>query len=618
MTNVVIKKDVPIRMRDGVILYADIYSPEGEKCPALLCRMPYNKSNPLISYPALDPIRAAREGYVVVIQDTRGRYASEGIFYPFSYEADDGYDTVEWVASQKWCNGKVGMYGVSYFGMTQWLAAIASPPHLKAIFPSLTSSQCYNGWTYQGGAFALGFNISWILPILAPDTLNKQAYFNSKAKKEHSALMLAIDKMCEWFKFLPLNEIPIFRNGAAYYYDWLSHPNNDDYWRKWDIEKKYQNITVPAYNLGGWYDIFLGGTLHNFVGMREYGKTSQVRRNQKIIIGPWHHSVPVSNVVGEVNFGAVTNPAFFDLDGLQIRWFDYWLKDIDNGIADEPPVLIFVMGENYWREEKEWPLSRTRYVNYYFHSRGCANSLYGDGYLSPEKPIANEPPDNYLYNPINPVPTKGGGLCCWSGAVCGGAFDQREMETREDVLVYTSEVLKEDIEVTGEITIILFATSSALDTDFTGKLIDVYPSGYARNLTDGIIRARYRESLIREKLIKPGKVYQYIIDLIATSNVFKKGHSIRVEISSSNFPRFDRNPNTGGIFGFDKILKPAFQTVFHNSKYASYIRLPIIPRSNQISQNKKEWAGCFSGKSWSPIRPSMGPGSDKKMQKKVL
>jgi len=578
MARLIVEKNVPARMRDGTVLSADVYRlDDSERRPVLLTRTPYNKSLPLLSYLPLDPLRAAEAGYVVVVQDSRGRFASEGTFYPFLNEAADGYDTVEWAAAQPWSNGNVGMYGISYFGATQWLAATTAPPHLKAIFPSLTASDYHEGWTYQGGAFALGFNLSWTMAILAPETLMRQAKTNSQAAEDLGRVLAGVDQMHDWFRTRPLSAFPLFRLGAPYYYDWLSHADEDDYWNRWKIEAHYAHITVPAYNLGGWHDIFLGGTIRNFLGMCSQGKTREARDGQKLLIGPWAHTVPYSNVVGEVDFGLAASPLAADLDGLHLRWFDRWLKGVNNGISEEPPVRLFVMGANTWRNEHEWPLARTRYVNYYLHSDGRANSLHGDGGLSPEKPAA-EKPDVYLYDPRNPAPTRGGGLCCWAGSVPDGAYDQRPVEERPDVLVFSTPVLESDIEVTGPITVTLFAASSAPDTDFTAKLVDVHANGFARNLTDGIIRARYRESTRTAKLIEPGRVYEYTLDLWATSNVFKAGHRIRLEISSANFPRFDANPNTGRVCAGEAEVQPALQTVFHDTDRPSCVRLPIIPQ----------------------------------------
>ena len=551
---VIYERNVPTPMRDGTVLYADIYRPDAEGTyPVLLQRTPYNKSLPAVTGLMGDVLRFAGAGYVVVV-----------------------HDTVEWCAAQPWSNGKVGMFGASYVGATQWLAALARPPHLVAIAPVVTASDYHDGWTYQGGAFALGFNLSWTLAYLAPDTALRRASALPDFPQRFAALVQAIDHLPEVFRRLPLGAQPELEGLAPYYFEWLAHPDEDEYWRRWKIEEHYGQIEVPALNVGGWYDIFLGGTIRNFTGMRERGATPQARRGQKLLIGPWFHGIPwLANPVGDVDFGLASTALAFDFDGLQLRWFNYWLKGVDNGILDEPPVRLFVMGANVWRDEQEWPLARTQYTDYYFHSNGRANSRHGDGVLSTEPPGA-EPPDSYLYDPRDPVPTRGGGLCCSASFTRGGAFDQRCVEARPDVLVYTTPPLERDLEVTGPVRVTLWAASSAPDTDWTAKLVDVAPDGFARNLTDGIIRARYRESFARPSLIEPGRIYEYQIDLWATSNLFKAGHRVRVEVSSSNFPRFDRNPNTGRPLGADADLEPALQRVFHDADHPSRITLPVI------------------------------------------
>ncbi len=573
-----IETNLSVPMRDGTILYADVYRPEAPgPFPVLLQRTPYDKSAPL-SMNMLDPLKAAKRGYAVVIQDTRGRYTSGGEFYAFKDDINDGYDTVEWAAAQPWSSGKVGMYGASYVGATQWLAAMARPPHLAAIVPNVTASNYHEGWTYQGGAFELGFNVSWTLLQLTLANLSNISTTKDVTPDRRQQLIEAVDSMETAFQSLPLQAFPPLKDGLAdYFYDWLAHPDYDGYWDNLCIEKHHPNLHVPAYNLGGWYDIFLGGTIRNFLGMREKSATADSRRGQRLLIGPWQHGARGTSLVGSQYFGIAADAMAIDLDGEHFRWFDYWLKGIDNGIMEEPPVRIFVMGDNVWRDEQEWPLARAHAVNYYFHSRGKANSSHGDGALSTQPPNG-EPPDVFLYNPMDPVPTQGGALCCNPYFAANGAFDQRQVEVRQDVLVYTTTPLVQDLEVTGPITVTLWAATSERDTDFTAKLVDVCEDGCARNLTDGIIRARYRDSSSEPSLLEPGKVYRYTIDLWATSNVFKKGHQIRVEVSSSNFPRFDRNTNTGNVIAEDRDGKPALQTIFHDAAHPSHITLPTVPR----------------------------------------
>ena len=571
--------NIPVMLRDGTITYADVFRPDAAgRFPGLLQRTPYDKSTSASRGDRLDAISAATRGYAVVIQDIRGRYSSDGEFYTFVNEMEDGYDSVEWVASQAWCSGKVGMYGSSYVGATQWLAAKAKAPGLGCIVPGFTASDYHEGWTWQGGAFALGFNLSWALGSLTAANWSKISQQLFLPGRQLDLLIEATDQLTDALRFLPLRELQDLEGGLApYYYDWLDHPEYDDYWKSVSIEESHQEITVPSLNYGGWYDIFLGGTIRNYMRMRELGGTEDVRRGQRLLIGPWGHTGPLPGVSGEFDFGTRASSLAEDLQGRTLRFYDYWLKGEDNGVGDEKPVRIFVMGENVWRDEDEWPLARAEATRYYLHSDGKANTLSGDGLLSQEQPRSG-PPDVYVYNPIDPVPTRGGPLCCHPGYLPPGAYDQRAIEARPDVLVYTTPPLDRYVEVTGPVKVTLHASTTAPDTDFTAKLVDVGPDGYARNLTDGIVRARYRTPREPASLIQPGQVYEYEIDLWATSNLFKTGHRIRLEVSSSNFPRFDRNANTGELVGTDAGVVSALQTVLHTPEHPSHITLPIVPR----------------------------------------
>ena len=578
MAKVSVEKDIPLPMRDGVTLKGDLYRPDSnERLPVLLNRTPYGKGGPLLAS-VMDPIRAAAHGYNVFIVDCRGRFNSAGTWNCFTVEPQDGYDTVEWAARQPWANGVVGSFGPSYMGATQWLTATAAPPSLKAMVPSITASNYHDGWTYQGGAFALGFNVSWTMSSLAPDRLMRERKDNPAAAAELGEVLGGIDEMRRWMEMTPLRDYELFKIGAPFFFEWLEHPSYDSYWQKIDIENHHSKINVPALNFGGWYDIFQGGTVRNYTGMRAHGAGAVARDGARLLMGPWAHMIPLGNLVGEVDYGYRAGSISIDLDGHALKFFDRHLKGIEKG-TELPPVRLFVMGANRWRDENEWPLARTQWQRYYLHSRGRANSAGGDGALSTQAP-GREPSDAFLYNPLDPVPTRGGGLCCYAAAVPGGAFDQSAVEARSDVLVYTTEVLTEDVEVVGPISLTLYASSSALDTDFTAKLVDVDECGcLARNLTDGIIRARYRESRSQPVLLTAGKVYEYTIDMWSTANVFKAGHRIRLEVSSSNFPRFDRNHNTGHDLFADAETRPALQTVMHESGMASHLTLPVMPAS---------------------------------------
>jgi uncharacterized protein len=574
---IIIEKNLDVPMRDGCVLKADLFRPDTtDKLPVLLNRTPYDKSTP-VAMMTLDAIRAATAGYNVLYQDCRGQFASAGAFTCFQDEARDGYDTIEWAARQPWSDGNVGAFGPSYMGATQWLAATQAPPSLKAIAPSITASDYHDGWTYQGGAFSLFFNVSWCMMALGLSRLLRDRSSNPAALQELGAVLGSIDRMNSRMDFLPLKQFPIFQVGAPYFFDWLEHPSYDDYWRKLSIEEHHGRITVPALNIGGWHDIFQGGTIRNYLGMKSRGATDAARTGQRLLIGPWSHSVPFTNLVGDVDYGFRATPVSADIDGAQLRFFDYWLKGKANGLDRDGAARIFVMGANEWREYPDWPLPGTEFRRYYLHSRGRANRATGDGTLSTEAPGA-EPTDAFLYNPLDPVPTRGGALCCYPPAQRGGAFDQSPIEARADVLVYSTEPLKEDLEVIGPITLTLFAASSAPDTDFTAKLVDVSECGFARNLTDGIIRARYRESRSTPTLITPNKLYQFTIDLWSTANVFQAHHRVRLEISSSNYPRFDRNPNTPHDLYTNPETQPAMQTIIHDRSFSSYLTLPIVPK----------------------------------------
>ncbi len=553
-------------MRDGTVLRADVYRPKAEgKFPVLLERTPYDKRQS-----AGFALTTAAHGYVVVIQDVRGRYTSDGEWYPFKNESNDGYDTVEWVATLPYSNGKIGMFGGSYVGATQMLTAIAHPPHLAGICPVVTASNYHDGWTYQGGAFEQWFNESWTSG-LAQDTLNRAVEKNTNAL--HSVWKL------------PLNSYPVFevpgaspeanltRSLAPYFLDWLAHPNYDEYWKRWSIEEHYSEINVPVLTIAAWYDIFLGGSLRNYVGIKAHGGSEAARKGQRLVVIIGGHAGS-GRKIGDIDFGQPAEQP--DEDSLVLLWYDYLFKNANNEFSNGKPVKIFVMGVNQWREEEDWPLPRARETRYFLHSSGKANSLRGDGSLSTIAP-RSESSDHYLYDPADPAPTIGGPLCCDSKHLHPGPRDQRPVEARDDVLVYSTPALAQDLEVTGPVRLELFAGSSAADTDFTAKLVDVAPDGFAQNLTEGIIRARYRDSQEQPTFLNPGQVYKLAIDVWATSNVFRKGHRIRLEVSSSNFPRFDRNMNTGEDNATARKSASATNNIYHDAEHPSALILPVVP-----------------------------------------
>jgi hypothetical protein len=576
--HILIERNTPIPMRDGVLLQADIYRPETlSPVPAIVCRLPYNKDDLFMHMEALPPLRAAEAGYAVVFQDTRGRYASQGDFYPFIHEGQDGYDTIEWVAAQAWCSGAVGMVGASYFGATQWLAAVQQPPHLKALFPVVTSSGYDEHWTYQGGAFQLGFTLLWTLMALAPDTAMRRLP-GEDGPRLANRLLASVDHLDELYRRLPLADQPILREAgvADYYFDWLAHETPDAYWQQTQIHPHYPRITVPAFNVGAWYDLFLGGTLENYTGMRRAGGSQAARRGQRLLIAPWCHG-NFSADYPHAHFGIMNSSASLDLAGLALQYFAEHLKG-QPGSLPEDPVRIFVMGANRWRDEKDWPLPGTRYTPLYLSSQGDAASQ--GGRLSFDLPGESQSADHYLYDPRHPVPTLGGPtfLPGLRMGLQAGPIDQRPVESRLDVLKYTSEPLQQPLEATGPLTLVLYASSSAEDTDFVARLCDVDTDGASRLLAEGVLRARFRDGLDRPAPLKPGQVYELRINLLATSNLFLPGHCIRLDITSSSFPRINAHPNViAPLASYTaEDLRPALQSVYHTPLRPSHLLLPIV------------------------------------------
>jgi putative CocE/NonD family hydrolase len=461
------------------------------------------------------------------------------------------------------------MFGGSYVGATQLLAAIAHPPHLAGLYPFVTASNYHDGWTYQGGAFEQWFNESWTSG-LALDTWNRAA------RKATNAIAGA--------QTLPLASYPLFNASAwsaasdqtktlaPYFLDWLAHPSYDDYWKHWSIEQHYPDIKVPALSVAAWYDIFQGGSLRNYMGLTAHAGSEEAKRGQRLLIIIGGHAGHGRNI-GEMDFGPAA--AEVNENEIALRWYDYLLKGVRNEFANEKRVKLFVMGSNVWRDEDDWPLARARNTRYYLHSSGSANSVRGDGTLSSATPNS-EIFDHYVYDPSDPVTSIGGPLCCDPAHLPGGPRDQRPVEARDDVLVYSTPPMEQDVEVTGPISLELYAKSSAVDTDFTGKLVDVWPDGFAQNLTEGIVRGRYRNSQERPELMNPGEIYKFMIDLWSTSDLLRKGHRLRLEISSSNFPRFDRNLNTGVDDQLSLRLIKATNSIFHDNQHPSALILPIV------------------------------------------
>lgn len=568
-----IDRNITIEVRDGTKLRADIYRlDDNQKHPAIFIRTPYNKLRAAGSVGYIDVLAAAENGYVVVIQDVRGRFASEGEFRRrdlSTVEGIDGYDSVEWIANQSWCDGNVGTAGGSYLAQLQWQTAMENPPHLKAMAPMISGASTRQDQTMLAGTLNLYRLASWV-PQQGIDILSKMEKQGKDVSQIRKILLHALANPEETYNFLPLKDSPLAQfegMGENMWKEALENAHREtaqpyvDYWL-------YEKVTVPCYHMDGWYDHHLWATFHNFRSMQEKGGSQRARTGQHVLIGPWLHGLPDS-VVGQLNFGtSASGPAA--LSDYTIAFFNKYLRGMDIKL---PVIRYFVMGKNTWQNSDTWPPPHTRVQRFFLHSKGYANTSNGDGLLSREEP-QSEPADMFIYNPHFPVPTTGGRLVNQTGMV-GGPIDQSHIEKRQDILCYKTQELKEDTEVTGPLDLHLFASTSAKDTDFTAKLIDFYPDGRTFNIAEGIIRARFWKSVFKPELVNPGEIYEYTIDMGSASNVFKKGHHIGIDISSSNFPASDRNMNTGNRLGEDTQGIPATQNIFHQSRYASYIDLPL-------------------------------------------
>jgi putative CocE/NonD family hydrolase len=572
--------DVPATMRDGTVLRADVYRPQtSDKVPVILMRTQYGKSDAQV-----DPVRYrppdwfASQCYLVVVQDVRGQGSSGGTFSEFTNDQNDGYDSVEWAAALPGSNGKVGMYGSSYVGATQWLAAVTAPPHLATIVPANTASDYYDGWTYEGGEFRLAFVQPWAMGLA------KTAAQNRHDIGTVDALTAAAADRTRWMDFQPFKDLPPMQPAnpavAPWYFDWIAHSRRDEFWQRVSIRDRYANVTVPVLHFEGWYDAFLAGGVQNFTGMVASGGSQQARDNQRLVIGPWDHvnwgrsdsePAPLLKDIGPV--------ANSPINGLMLAWFDHFLKGKDDAhgtvvAPGRPRVDYFLMGANVWKSAPAWPLPQTRPTVYYLS--GKAGIADREGMLESTRP-AGEPPDVYTYDPHFPAPSLGGHSCCGAEDGPQGPFDQTPVEQRSDVLVYTSDPLAHDTEVTGSPAVDLWAQSSVTDTDFTAKLAVVKPDGQVINLNNGILRTSFRDSLEHPSPTRPGQPYRYHIEIWPTSYEFRAGDKIRLEISSSDYPQFAPNPNTGEPFGQTTNTAVATQTILHDAAHPSSVTIPVIP-----------------------------------------
>jgi uncharacterized protein len=559
--DVEIERNVPVPMRDGTLLRADIYRPSADgRFPVLVERVAYELGARVGAYA---PYYAQR-GYAVVGQNVRGAYASEGELAPFRDDGSgahqDGYDTVEWAAAQPWSNGNVGMVDGSYSGFTQYLIAPTRPPHLRALSPREGGGDLYRDWVFRGGANQLSFTRSWTLNTCLGWLSHPVQAGRAPGARERlqQALAQGLDPL---LAHLPLQECaPLEGLGlASFYFDHLRHPEDGPYWEALAMRSRYAEVDVPMLHVAGWFDVFLGGQLRAFQGLQAHARSEEARRAQRLVIGPWVHGPANTSQsrAGEVDFGP---DATFDLPAQRLRWYDYWLKDVKNGVMDGAPVRAFLMGANRWLELDRWPPGGVTYRPLFLHASGALSFTAPDA--------SGEAADTFTYDPRQPVPS----LMVYPQL---GPTDHRPIEDR--VLTYTSDLLQSDLRVAGPVTAMLYAASSAPDTDWVVRVCDVWPDGRSISVCDGILRARYRESMTQPTLLTPNQAYQFEIDLWSTAQVFKAGHRVRVHVTSSDFPRYDRNLNTGGAFGTESHSEVARNTVFHDAARPSHLVLPLLP-----------------------------------------
>jgi putative CocE/NonD family hydrolase len=566
--------DVAVTMRDDTVLRADVYRPKTtDAVPVILMRTQYGKSGAQAGSRYQPPDWFASHCYLVAIEDVRGQGTSDGTFSEFTHEMEDGYDSVEWAAALPGSNGKVGMYGSSYVGATQWLAAATAPPHLVTIVPANTASDYYDGWTYQGGEFRLAFVQPWAMGLAT------SAAQNRKDQTTVAELKAAAADPTRWMEFRPFKDLPPMQPQnpavAPWYFDWIRHSTRDDFWRQFSIRDRYPSVKVPVLDVEGWYDAFLAGGTENFAGMVARGGTEFARDNQRLVIGPWDHvnwgrsdsdPAPLLKDIGAVGDSPIND--------LMLAWFDHFLKGENNDVAGKPRVDYFVMGANTWKSSTSWPLPQTNWTTSYLSGPGGIADRKGQ--LVSTAPSA-QPSDTYTYDPAFPVPSLGGHSCCGAQSGPQGPYDQTPVEQRSDVLVYSSAPFEHDTEMTGPVDVRLWAQSTSADTDFTAKLTVVKPDGQVINLNNGILRTSFRDSLSDPTPTTPGRPYEYQIHVWPTSYEFREGDRIRLEISSSDYPQFAPNPNTGTPFGMDSASRTAVQTILHDPEHPSAVTLPVIP-----------------------------------------
>ena len=555
-----IDRDVTVPMRDGVVLRADVLRPRSiGPFPVLVYRTPYGKEDALKDYTTFN--HAVERGYVVVVQDVRGRYASDGEFRPYQNEGSDGYDTIEWSAKQSWSNGKVGTFGLSYPGAVQWLAAVENPPHLVAMVPAMTFSTPQN-FFYAGGTWDMSW-MEWIWNNIASDVRMKK---NLPGPKTYAEAVKAWDDVAPKMQdTLPLRDLGELKDVAPYYYDWLSHPVGDPWWNWCDLRNRYDRVHAAVLNLSAWYDDNYGpeGATTNYAGLLKARTGTQTSRTS-LLLGPWVHGVDetAKTKSGEREFG---EKAAISYDDVVLNWMDHYLRGVDNGVDHVPPVRYFVMGKNQWRDSATWPPT-AKDISYYLQTTATGKV----GGLSPAHPAKNGPYSAFVSDPTKPVVNK---------YASSGAHDYRELASRDDVLTFDSMVLDADTEVTGPVTAKIYFACDCRDLDMWVRLLDVSPDGTAFNLMSpglDVQRASYRDLSRGRQLLLPGKTYEIALNHLITSNVFQKGHRIRVQISGSFFPNFSRNLQTGELEAMSAKMQKATVRVYHDEQHPSQIILPIV------------------------------------------
>jgi uncharacterized protein len=562
------RNNVPVPMRDGVVLRADVWLPNAQgRFPTLVCRTPYNKDNAPKEWTTFD--KAVQRGYAVVIQDVRGRYASAGEFTPYQNEGKDGYDTIEWAAQQPWSDGDVGTFGLSYPAAVQWLAAVENPPHLKAMVPAMTFSTPRN-FFYSGGTFD-GSWLEWIWMNIAPDTRKRKGLPGPTTDAEAEATWKQEHARME--AFLPLSDLPDLKPAAPYYYQWLAHPPADPWWDWAELRNKYDRVHCAVLNFSGWYDEAYGpdGATTNFNGLLAARK-GQADPRTHTMIGPWTHGGEDSRKSGERDFGPT---APIDYDELILRWMDHYVRNIANGVDREKPARLFVMGTNQWRDEDAWPLQRAKSQSFYLNA---SNQTTRQGTLTGRPRAGGSSASTFLSDPAHPLTDPYDQY---------GAHDYRSFAGRDDVLVFDTEPMPQDFEVTGPIQAEIYVSADVPDFDLWVRLLDVThlpghpPDGTAFNLMSpglDVLRASYRDQTLKPQLLTPGKIYRLDLNRMLTSNVFLKGHRIRVQISGTFFPHFSRNLQTGQSEIVSAQTRIGHITIYHDAAHPSRIVLPVIPQ----------------------------------------